>query len=83
MPSSFQHCLEPVNTFSIEWFSEARPFRRLSNILFPSILLWKYLGYDTHLFFQNVLNLMHISEVQGKMQKKSFVFDIIALQVVA
>ena len=30
MPSSFQHCLEPRNTFSTEWCSEARLFRRLS-----------------------------------------------------
>ena len=34
-------------------------------------------------FFQNVLNLMHISEMQEKIQKKSFVFGIMAVQDVA
>ena len=31
-----QQCLEPVNTLTNEWCSEARPFRRLSNHLFRS-----------------------------------------------
>ena len=34
-------------------------------------------------FFQNVLNLMHISEMQATIQKMSFVFEVMALQVVA
>ena len=34
-------------------------------------------------FFQNVLNLMHISEMQEKIQKKSFVFQVMAVQDVA
>ena len=34
-------------------------------------------------FFQNVLNLMHISEMQETIQKMSFVFELMALQVVA
>ena len=34
-------------------------------------------------FFQNVLNLMHISEMQEIIQKMSFVFEVMALQVVA
>ena len=29
-----QQCLEPVNTLTTEWCSEARPFRRLSNHVF-------------------------------------------------
>ena len=36
MPSLFQQSLEPVNTLTTEWCSEARPFRRLSNDLFRS-----------------------------------------------
>ena len=39
--SSFQQCLEPVNTLITEWCSEARPFRRLSNHLFWSQLFRK------------------------------------------
>ena len=34
-------------------------------------------------FFQNVLNLMHISEMPETIQKMSFVFEVMALQVVA
>ena len=34
-------------------------------------------------FFQNVLNLMHISEMQETIQKMSFVFEVMAFQVVA
>ena len=34
-------------------------------------------------FFQNVLNLMHISEIQLKIQQESFVFAIMAFQIVA
>ena len=83
MPSSFQQCFEPANTLITEWCSEARPFRRLSYHLFRNQLFSKKLGYDTHLCFQNVLNLMQISEMQVKIQKKSFVFEIMALQVVA
>ena len=52
MPSSFQQCLEPVNTLITKSYSEARPFRRLSNLLFRSQKFWKYLGYDTHLFLK-------------------------------
>ena len=36
MPSSLQQCLEPVNTLTTEWCSEARPFGRLGNHLFRS-----------------------------------------------
>ena len=34
-------------------------------------------------FFQNVLNLMHISELQETIQKMSFIFEVMALQVFA
>ena len=33
--------------------------------------------------FQNVLNFMHISEIQLKIKKESFVFEVMAFQVVA
>ena len=36
VPTSFQQCLEPVNTLTTEWCSEPRRFRRLSNHLFRS-----------------------------------------------
>ena len=83
VPSTFAQCLEPVSTLISECCSEARPFRRLSNHLFRSQYFWKKLGWDTHLFLPNFLNLMHISEMQERIQKISFVFEVMALQVIA
>ena len=34
VPSTFAQCLEPGNTLTTEFCSEARPFNRLSNHLF-------------------------------------------------
>ena len=34
-------------------------------------------------FFQNLLNLMHVPEMQEKLEKMSFVFEIIVPQVLA
>ena len=43
----------------------------------------KFLGQDTHPFFQNALNFMHILEIEWKIQKKSSAFEIKAFEVVA
>ena len=39
--------------------------------------------YEGHLFFENVPNLMQISKMQEKIEKKFFVFEIIASELVA
>ena len=39
--------------------------------------------YEGHLFFENVQNLMQISKMQEKIEKKLFVFEIIASELVA
>ena len=39
--------------------------------------------YEGHLFFENVLNLMQISKMQEKIEKKLFVFEIISSELVA
>ena len=39
------------------------------------------LGYS--FFFENALNLMQIPEMQLKIQKKSYVFEIMAFKIVA
>ena len=41
------------------------------------------MSYEGHIFFENVLNLMQILEMQKKMDKKVFVFEIIASELVA
>ena len=60
----FEQCLEAVNTLITAWSSEASPFRRLSNHLFRGQSFLKYLGWDTHIFLKDVLNFMHIFEIQ-------------------
>ena len=62
MPSSFQQCLEDIT----EWCSEARHLERLSSF---SELILEITRLGTPLYFQNVLNLMHISEMQEKIRK--------------
>ena len=39
--------------------------------------------YEGHLFFENVQNLMQISKMQEKIEKKLFIFEIIASELVA
>ena len=39
--------------------------------------------YEGHLFFENVQNLMQISKMQEKIEKKLFFFEIIASESVA
>ena len=39
--------------------------------------------YEGHLFFENVQNLMQISKMQEKIEKKHFDFEIIASELVA
>ena len=82
VPCYFQRCLEPVNTLIAEWCSEATPSRRFSSNLFRKQKFPKYLGKDSHPFFQNVLSFMHNSEMEQKIQKMSSVFQIKAFEVV-
>ena len=41
------------------------------------------MGYEGHLFFENVQNLMQISKMKRKIEKKSFVFEIIVSELIA
>ena len=40
------------------------------------------MGYEDHLFVENIQNLMWISEMQRKIQKKSFVSEILISELV-
>ena len=55
----------------------------ISSHVFRSVKFRKRISYQGHLFFENVLNLMHISKMQKKYQKKLFVFEIIGSELVA
>ena len=39
--------------------------------------------YEGHLFVENVQNLMQISKMEKKIEKKLFVFEIISSELVA
>ena len=58
-------------------------YRYLFHHLFGRRLFGKYIGYEGHLFFENVLNSMYIAKMQRKIGKKSFVSDIIVFELVA
>ena len=69
-----QQCLGPVNTLTPERCSDKGPFTHLSKNSFRSQLLRKYLSYEAHLSFQNVLSFMKISKTQKKIPQRDFVF---------
>ena len=59
---------------TVEQCSESGLFRHLSNHRPRSPLFQKYIRYEGHLSFQNVQNLMCISRIEEKIQKKFLVF---------
>ena len=58
--------------------SERTLFREWSEQVFLNALFWKYINYDDHLFFQNPSNLLYIPQMDQKIEKKFFLFQIIA-----
>ena len=69
--------------FFFEETSKTAFYRHLSTQLFRRQSFGKYIGYEGHLFFENVLNLMQISKMQRKSEKKTFVSQIIVAELVA
>ena len=60
VPSSFQQCLEPVNVLITEWFFEAKPFRRLRQLIILEITRRGYSsffskGSKLHANFRNAI----------------------------
>ena len=56
-------------------------FREWSNQDNHSLWFRKYISYDIHLFSQNVWNLMWNPEMEQKLQKKVYVFQIILFEM--
>ena len=54
---SVQQCLGSFNMLLVEESSEIGFFRKLSNNVFWSPYLRKYISYEGHIFFENILNL--------------------------
>ena len=83
VPSSrFQQFLCPFTMLFVEGYSEAEFFRHLSNPLFQRRYFRKSIGYDRHLLVENVENLMEISEMRRKIEKKKFFSEIIVSELV-
>ena len=82
-PSSrLEQCLCPFTLSFVEIHSEGGFFRHLSNHLFRRRQFRKYIGYDRHLLVENVENLMEISEMRRKIEKKKFFSEIIVSELV-
>ena len=68
---------------TVEALHERWPVRHLCSYLFRNYEFRYYLSYETDIFFQNTLNLMYISEMQKKIEKKFRVLEISAFELVA
>ena len=81
--SRSQQCLNPFTMLPVKGSLETGLFGHISTHVFRSAYFRKEISYEGHLFFENVLNLMQISKMQEKIDKKIFVFEIIASELVA
>ena len=62
--------------------SDTGLFSHLSCPTFRSLYIRKKITSEDHLLFQSIPNLMNISEMQKKIQKIFFDFEIIAFELV-
>ena len=78
-----QQCLNAFTILPVKGSFETGLFGELSNHVFRSAQIRKEISYEGHLFFSNVENLMEISKMQEKTEKKLFVLEIILSELVA
>ena len=64
--------LRPVTMLLFEGSSKTGVFRHLSNNVFRSLYLPKYMSYEDHLWFENVQNIIYMSKIQKKIERKVF-----------
>ena len=81
--SRLQHCLNSFTMLPVKESFETGLIGHMSRHVFRSAEFWKEISYEGHPFFKNVGNLMQISKMQKKIDKKNFVFEIIASELVA
>ena len=58
-------------------------FRHLSNHVFRSLVVQKYVSYEGHLLFENVENCILIVKMENKIQKIFLVSEIKASENIA
>ena len=78
-----QERFNPFVMLSLEGYSETRLFRHFSNDVFRGTEFRKHISYEGYPFLKYLQNLIHILKMQKKIQKKFFVFEIIASELVA
>ena len=74
-----EHCLRPVNIFTMEGCSKTGAYEHWSNLISRGYQLPKYLSYEADLFFQNGQNV-YIPELPWKIRKIFSVFEIRAFE---
>ena len=79
----FQKCLGTCAMLVVEASSETRLFRHLSNHVFAVRNLRNTKAMRVMFFFENIQDLIQISKMSPEIQKKCFVFDIIASEFVS
>ena len=66
----------------VEGYCETVLFRYLSNGLYASLSLRKYISYEGQVFLKNVQNLIYISKLHKKIEKKILISKIISSEFV-
>ena len=79
----FQQSLGPFAMFVVEDTSKMGFYMHSFNDVFRTRKFCKYIGYEDHLFVQNVQNFMQISKMQRIIQQKTFISEIIVSELVA
>ena len=70
----FEQCLGPYTMLLVEGSSERGLFTHISNIVFRSPLVQKYISYECHFFFENVQNWIWVSKMRKQNGEKVFCF---------
>ena len=81
--SRSQQCLNPFTMLRVKGSFETGLFGHITSHVFRSAFFRKEISYEGHLFFENVPNLMQISKMQEENDKKVFVLEIMASELVA
>ena len=83
LPCRFQKCFGTFNMFTVHYCFGEGLFRHLSNTPFAVYNFVNPSPMKFIFFFQNVQNLMQISEIEKKIEKAYSIYVIIVFELVA
>ena len=78
----FKQCFGHFNMLAVHKFSDRGLFRHLSNPAFCSLKFQKHITSEDHILFKTIPIFKKISEMQKKIEKIFFHFEIIAFELV-